>query len=167
MDTKTFHSETLIPANIHISHCILTIGDLIERLKNHGFDLQPNSQKQTTPWTPEDQSRLIESLMLKIPLPAFHFDATNEEKWRVIDGTQRLYTIRDFLVGIDADLKPFSGFQYFMDFNGRTYDQLPRQYIRRIRDTQITSYTIEKGTPDTVVQNIFQRINTSVLNKHD
>lgn len=167
MDAKTINSETLIPANIHISHHSLTIENLIGRIKNNGFDLQPNPQKQTMPWTPEDQSRLIESLMLKIPLPAFHFDATNEEKWRVIDGIQRLYTIRDFLVGIDADSKPFSGFQYFTDFNNLTYDQLPGQYIRRIRDTQIIAYMIEKGTPNAVVQNIFQRINASVLNKHD
>ena len=163
MDAKAIYSGTLIPADIKMSHRNLTIENLIERLNNYGFDLQPNPQKQTTPWTPEDQSRLIESLMLKIPLPTFYFDATQEEKWRVIDGIQRLHAIRDFLVGTDADLEPFTGFQYFTDFNGCTYCQLPRQYIRRIRDTQIIAYTVDKGTPDAVVQNIFQRINTGAL----
>jgi len=163
MDIKTTNSGNLIPANVYITQRILTIGELKKRITHHGFDFQEDSQKQTTSWSPEDQSRLIESIMLKIPLPALYFDARQEEKWRIIDGTQRLYAIRDYLVGANAELKPFSGFQYFTDFNGLTYDQLPRQYIRRIRDYQIIVYTIESGTPDDVAKNIFQRINMSIL----
>ena len=49
------------------------------------------------------------------------------------------------------------------DFNGLTFHQLPRQYIRRIQESQIIAYTVEKGTPDAVVFNIFQRNNTGGL----
>lgn len=43
------------------------------------------------------------------------------------------------------------------------FDNLPRQYMRRIKETPIVAYTVEKGTPDAVVYNIFQRINTGGL----
>ena len=46
------------------------------------------------------------------------------------------------------------------DFNGCTFDELPRQYARRIKETSLVAYTVEKGTPDNIVFNIFQRINT-------
>ncbi len=47
--------------------------------------------------------------------------------------------------------------------DGITFDELPRQYMRRIKETSIVAYTVEKGTPDGVVYNIFQRINTGGL----
>lgn len=162
MGMGTNRSESLNPANIHITQQNITIGNLMERLEHQKFDLRADFQDQRTTWTPEQQSRLIESLMLKIPLPVFYFDVSEWEKWKVIDGLQRLRVIQDYLAGSNGktSLKPFSGFQYFTDFNAYTFDQLPRQYIRHIRDSQIIAYTIEKGTPEAVVRNIIQRIHT-------
>lgn len=159
--------ESFVPANVHITQRTMTIWNLMERLEYHEFDLQPGFQRQTDLWTLEQQSRLIESLMLKIPLPAFYFDASQDERWKVIDGLQRLRAIQRFLVGIKHDsklvLEPLCGLQYLTDFDSCTFEQLPRQYIRRIKESQIIAYTVEKGTPDAVVFNIFQRINTGGL----
>ena len=54
----------------------------------------------------------------------------------------------------------FEGMQYLKDFNGCSFDELPRQYVRRIKETTLVAYNVEKGTPDEIVFNIFQRINT-------
>lgn len=54
----------------------------------------------------------------------------------------------------------FKGMQYLTDFNGKTFDDLPRQYVRRIKESSIVAYTVTQGTPDEIVFNIFQRINT-------
>lgn len=64
------------------------------------------------------------------------------------------------MVGEGGEKKAFEGLQYLRDFNGFTFDDLPRQYARRIKETPIIAFTVEKGTPDAVVFNIFQRINT-------
>lgn len=163
--------EKFIPADVNITQKTLNVYNLMERLDYEELDLQPVFQRKSGLWTDEQQSQLIESLMLKIPLPAFYFDASNEEKWIVIDGLQRLTAFDNYLVGERKDNKKvkrkFVNLQYLSEFNGLTFDELPRQYIRRIKESSITAYTVEKGTPDEVVFNIFRRINTGGLQLSD
>lgn len=59
------------------------------------------------------------------------------------------------------------GMQYLRDINGKTFDELPRQYIRRIKESSIVAYTVTKGTPEEVVFNVFQRINTGGVQLND
>jgi hypothetical protein len=164
------------PANVNISQTNLSVSNAIERLKNDEFLLKPDFQREGDLWSLEKQSRLIESLMLRIPLPAFYFDATREGYWEVIDGQQRLTSFRNYIVGkkigedettgepIFGDLKPFRGLQYLRDFNGKTFDQIPRQYIRRVKEANLIAYTVNRGTPERIIFNIFQRINTGGMN---
>ena len=156
--------ETFIPAEVNIGQRTVNVYNLMERLENEEIDLNPDFQRNGNLWSSEQQSRLIESLMLKIPIPAFYFNAANEAEWIVIDGLQRLTAFKNFLVGADRnnrrEKQQFTGLQYLKDFNGLNFDELPRQYIRRIKETSVIAYTVEKGTPDEIVYNIFQRINT-------
>ena len=157
--------EAFIPAEVNIKSVSMNVYNLMERLENREIDLNPAFQRNSDLWTLENQSRLIESLMLKIPIPAFYFDASCESEWVVIDGLQRLTAFQNFLVGKSKE--KFVGFQYLKDFDGFTFDELPRQYIRRVKEAPIIAYTVEKGTPDEIVFNIFQRINTGVLPLND
>lgn len=160
--------ENFIPADVNISQKPMNIYNLMERLENKEIDLTPDFQRNGNLWSLEQQSRLIESLMLKIPIPTFYFNAADEDKWMVIDGLQRLSAFQNFLVGNENEngeriLECFVGMQYMRDFNGITFAELPRQYMRRIKETPIVAYTVERGTPDGIVYNIFQRINTGGL----
>lgn len=159
--------DKFIPADVKINQNPVNVYNLMERLENEEIDLEPGYQRKGNLWSLEAQSRLIESLMLKIPLPTFYFDASDEDKWKVIDGLQRLSAFKNFLIGVPGENGPekmrFQGFQYLEEFNGKTFDELPRQYNRRIKEASIVAYTVEKGTPDAVVYNIFQRINTGGL----
>ena len=147
----------------------------MDRLENKEIDLAPVFQRKKDLWDDERQSRLIESLMLRIPIPGFYFDTVREDEWKVIDGLQRLSAFQNYLVGEPKDdsgsdvlvKRKFTGLQYLKDFNGKTFDQLPRQYIRRIKEASVTVYGVQKGTPDNVVYNIFQRINTGGLKLED
>ena len=165
--------ETFIPADVKISQGPVNVYNLMERLLNNEIDLRPSFQRNGNLWSPEQQSRLIESLMLKIPIPAFYFNASDEDNWVVIDGLQRLTAFLNYLVGIpdektgERKKHEFTGLQYLRDFNGHTFDDLPRQYVRRINETPVIAYTVEKGTPDEIVFNIFQRINTGGIELND
>lgn len=158
------NSNKFIPADVNISQRPLNVYNLMERLINHEINMAPGFQRHGV-WTKEQQSRLIESLILKIPIPTFYFNAVDEGEWVVIDGLQRMTAFNDFLVGKKNEKgewikEKFCGLEYMEDFNGKTFDDLPRQYIRRIKETPIVAYIVEKGTPDGIVYNIFERINT-------
>ena len=166
--TKNSSIDTLVPADVNISQRSINIYNLMERIDNEEIDLSPAFQRHSDLWSMEQQSRLIESLMLKIPIPTFYFNAIDDDKWVVIDGLQRLSAFKNFLVGVKDESgnkikQKLKGLQYLTDFEGFTFDELPRQYIRRIKETSIIAYTVEKGTPDAIVYNIFQRINTGGL----
>lgn len=164
--------DKFVPSDVNITQIPTNISNIMDRLENGEFDLKPAFQRHSDLWSKEKQSRLIESLMLKIPLPAFYFDASKEDNWIVIDGLQRLTAFYNYLVGIPQDdglrkKYSFIGMQYLTDFNGKTFDDLPRQYIRRIKEASIVAYTVIKGTPDAIVFNIFQRINTGGVQLND
>ncbi|MBD2254249.1 DUF262 domain-containing protein [Nostoc parmelioides] len=133
-----------------------TINYLLSKIINNKLELYPEFQRKSV-WNEVAKSRLIESILLRIPLPAFYIDATNENNWLVIDGVQRLTSLKEFV--IDKKLR-LTGLESFTEFNGKIYDEIPRNYQRRIEETPLTVIFIEPGTANNFKQVIFERINT-------
>lgn len=136
------------------------IGTLLDRLQNNEIDLAPDFQRGAGIWTDKNQSRLIESLMLRIPIPAFYFDGTDEGKWLVVDGLQRLTAIRRFV--LDEELR-LTDLEYLSTHEGSTFSELPRPLQRAIKEASIVWYLIMPGTPENVKFDVFRRINTGGL----
>lgn len=154
--TKPFN-----PNEIDVDISTVNLGSLIDQLENDEIDLQSDFQRVTDVWDNVKKSRLIESILLGLPLPSFYFSEDPvSQKLSIIDGLQRICAIRDFVLEKENPLK-LEGLQFLKNFDGFTFSQLARPEVKRIKSLKITMNTLRKGTPLDVKYIIFQRVNTA------
>ena len=108
-------------------------------------------------------SRLIESLLLDVPLPMFYFAEEDDDSVSVIDGQQRLTAIISFKLGkFIYDNTPFklSGLKILKELNGKTFKDLDTKYKNKINKTPLRVVTIKKESNPDLKFEIFERLNT-------
>lgn len=146
------------PNKIKVRPQTITVDAMVERIRHNEIDLSTKFQRKEGLWSDEQQSRLIESILIRFPLPVFYFDGSDNDAWLVIDGLQRLTSLKRFLVTRELKLK---GLEY-LPLNGKGWSDLDRPQQRQINETQLQCYILEEGE-ENVKFNIFKRINTGGL----
>lgn len=137
------------PQTVHLPY-------LLDRLKD-GTVFAPELQRGAGVWDNKMQSRLIESLMLRIPLQLFYVAADQDERWSIIDGLQRITAIERYINKQDYLL---TGLEFLKDLTDLRFNELPPKYKNRIRNTQLQFAVVGNDTPPAVQRNIFKRLNT-------
>lgn len=147
--------EPFNPEKVRIQTRQPVVELLVRRYEHEDLDLEPDFQRLEV-WDRVRQSRFIESLLLRIPIPVFYVAADGRDRWSVVDGVQRLSTIFRFT----NNEYRLTGLEFLQDYEGLTYDQLPYHMQRRISETQLIVNVIDDYTPPAVMYNVFLRVNT-------
>lgn len=149
------------PSDIRLSNPPMNLGDLIDMMREDWIKFDPDYQRAQNLWDPRKQSRLIESVLLGLRLPAFYFEEINAQKWIIIDGLQRCCAIRNFCVEENMTLSDleFLGERY----ENKRFSEMDFATRRSIRMLPITVNLVAAGVPPAVKYILFKRLNTGGL----
>jgi len=143
------------PEEIRIHTKSFSLRNIVDMVDDKELDLSPDFQRNFT-WKEKQQSGLIESLLLGIPLPSFYFDQDRQGYLQVVDGVQRITTINNFIKGKFQ----LGALTYLKQLQGKTFDELELPLKRRLNQSQFVAHVIDPQTPYKVKFDIFRRINT-------
>ena len=149
------------PEKIRVDQQMLSVKYMLELMEEGLIELNPGYQRNRVWKDNRRKSLLIESLMLRIPIPAFYFYENEDGEYQVIDGQQRLATIREFVSGKFK----LSGLEYLgKEYNKKGFKELDIKYVQRIYRTQIAVNILDARSPKKVIYDIFRRVNTGGVN---
>lgn len=144
------------------------VDGLVKRMRNGHIFIPPFQRDYV--WNLRDASRLVESLLLGLPVPGiFLAKEPDSNKLLVIDGQQRLKTLQYFYDGFfnpkpdDKKVRVFKLTNVQPQFEGKTYEALDEKDKLRLNDTIIHATIIKQESPegdDTSVYHVFERLNT-------
>jgi hypothetical protein len=148
----------------------MSVSELISMYKDGELELHPAFQRFFR-WTPEQKSRLIESLLLGIPIPAIFVSERDDSKWDVIDGLQRISSILE----IAGELKDENGLlremlqltktSYLPDLEGRYWEHedddksLASSARIKIKRARLDINIVRSTSDGDVKYEVFQRLN--------
>ena len=148
------------PEKIKVRTDKMSLAQVSAMIDNGDIDLTPPFQRNLV-WDPFKKSRLIESILLRIPLPMFYFAEELEGRLTIIDGLQRISTIKEFM----ENKFPLKNLQYLENCEGRYFKDdgnkkgLEAKYVRWFNLTNISANIIDPISPSQVKFDIFRRIN--------
>lgn len=153
-----------------------TTETIAKQLEKGNIDLNPSFQRRDA-WSEKEKSKLIESLMLGLPVPPIILAESKNKKnsYIVIDGKQRLLSIRRFYSNVtEKDFKELKeknvfkqlklkGLEILTDLNGKTYEQIGIEgtdYITNLDNQSIRTIVIKNWPDEAFLYTVFLRLNT-------
>jgi hypothetical protein len=136
--------------------------NFVEALQRQNYmDLRPFYQRRER-WDVERQSKLIESFIINIPVPPLFLYEKDYNSYEVMDGQQRITTIKDFY---NNEFK-LKGLQLWPELNGKSYSTLPSKIRDGIDRRSISYFVLMKESAENEVEElvlkqlVFERLNT-------
>lgn len=133
----------------------LGVKGIVDDIDEGRISLNIEYQRQYI-WDRGKASRLIESLLLNIPIPVCYFAEDESGVYEVIDGLQRLTAIADFLRGEYA----LTGLPVLNELDGKRHEELAPRDRRRLENRTIRCIVITEDSHPDIKFDVFERLNT-------
>lgn len=147
------------PDDIFVENKPFSLKQIFDLIENGDIELAPSFQRNFV-WDKTRQSKLIESILLGLPLPSIYLSQYEDGRLTVVDGLQRLTTIKKFM----EDKISLTNLEYLEDCNNKKFSELdgilsPLR-LRRFGQTQIMCFVIDYRSPSQLKYDLFRRLNT-------
>ena len=157
-------------AGIRFESVDFTVGELLNLKRSKELIIDPDFQRLFR-WTREQRSRLIESLLLGLPIPQVFLFQTPEGELELIDGLQRISSLIHFidyeLLAEEIRNNPLNnsplklhGCDISTKLNGETYESLPKVVQLELRRKPIRAIVIKRTNEQNVRFQMFKRLNS-------
>ena len=154
---------------IHTDGYPMSIGEMISLYRDRDIDIHPEFQRIFR-WTSKQKSSLIESILLKIPIPPIFVSQRPDGVWDVIDGVQRLSTILEFVgmyrddEGNQVEPSTLEATEYLPHLEGYRWEIGDRCFSdvlqRDFKRAKIEFRIIQKQSDENAKYDLFQRLNS-------
>lgn len=146
----------------------LPVETLVSWVNRGKLNLQPDFQRNFV-WNSGKASRLVESLLLAIPIPVIYVSEEVNRTYSVVDGQQRLTSICAFVNGAFPNGQKFklSGLQVLKDLNRKAFADLPVELQEEILNFILRLIIIEKDSDPDVKFEVFERLNLGAEKLND
>ena len=149
LDTVLIRSETR------------TVHDILRRINQGSFIMNPDFQRDFI-WSEEKQSKFIESVLMRIPLPVLYLAEDDAGRMIVVDGLQRLTTFGRYVQNEFSLKFSYKNGEKESDLNRKKFSDLPAKLQNRIEDCNLILYIIDSKVPERARLDIFERVNGGV-----
>lgn len=134
---------------------------LVQKLTTNRYYV-PAYQRELV-WNSVKQSKFIESVLMGLPIPFLFFWQDNDGRLEIVDGSQRLRTIRDFM----ADKVRLRDLETIPAVNGFYFSDLPRSRQLKFAEQSIRVIILDNNTDAVTRTEMFARINTGGTTAND
>ena len=135
-----------------------SIGDVVAMVESGDIKLDPEYQRNYV-WDNKKASLLVESILLNVPIPVVYVAEDDDSKWNVVDGLQRLNSLRRFFKN-DLALR---GLEVLPELNRAKYSTLNPKAARILRNGILCIILIFKESHPEIKYDIFMRLNRGAI----
>ncbi|OKO80146.1 hypothetical protein AC628_10020 [Bradyrhizobium sp. NAS96.2] len=139
----------------------LSFGEIINLKRSDEIKIDPDYQRLFR-WSEQQKSRLVESVLLRLPIPPIFFIENEDGRYELIDGLQRVSSIAQFIDSEIVDKPPLilDGCDIVPNLNGLSFADLPLTLRLQLKRSGVRALVIKRQSKDFLRYEMFKRLNT-------
>ena len=139
-----------------------SVADVVRMIEDKDIRLDPDYQRNYV-WDNKKSSLLIESIILNVPIPVIYVSQEQDDTWSVIDGLQRLYSLKRFFEGKFK----LSGLEILSELNKHDINSLNPKALRLLKNGLLRVIMITHDSNEEIKYDVFMRLNTGSVHLNE